>query len=590
MTESTSASSAPRAMWTVVRVAWRTAPASLLLAVVLEAAVGLSLPAMAKGTAIFAGGVSAQSASAMRLGVATIALATTAHWVIAGVAVRSRMTLIERTGFEFEKHFVESALSPPTLDHFSNPRVVQAGYLAREHVGMAGNAINAVLNAGSAFVRGASAVVLLVLADGTWLFLVVAAAVMAYSSARAAARSANADAASVGERRQARALVDASVAPESSAQLRAAGALGDIQRKIADLLATDLRCRRRAAWIALGWRVAGSVVFVVTLATLVAQSARRRGGVEELVLLASMSVYLSGMLHGISQASAAMRGSVQSALRVMDFCAIVRSPGPVETATPVIGPMTEVALENVSYSYGDGAPVLRDLSLRFSSGEVVGIVGENGAGKSTLVKILLGLLTPTHGRVSLARMYSKVEAAALFQDFAKPELLLRDAVGIGASSTSWSDADVCAAVAAGRVDISVPLDTQLGRSWNGIEPSGGQWQQIAMARAMMRSDAAVLVLDEPTASIDPERESRFLAALNEAVWSAKRRGALVFIVSHRLNALRCVDRVLVMADGRIIEDGTPRDLLSRDDGVFRSLYEKQAAGYSRRPTSAKGAT
>jgi ATP-binding cassette, subfamily B, bacterial len=229
---------------------------------------------------------------------------------------------------------------------------------------------------------------------------------------------------------------------------------------------------------------------------------------------------------------------------------------------------------------------LHRLSLRIEPGEKLALVGDNGAGKSTLIKLLLRLYEPTEGAISYggvdlrdfdpADLRSRV--GILFQDFVRYQFTAAENVGLGEVSALADRPRIESAVERGGAravidDLPQKLDTMLG-GWfeEGKELSGGQWQKIALARAFMR-DAEVLVLDEPTASLDAEAEHDLFVRLQKL---AGDRSAL--LISHRFSTVRLADRIAVLRDGRIEELGSHEELLARD-GRYAHLFKLQAAGY-----------
>ena len=236
-----------------------------------------------------------------------------------------------------------------------------------------------------------------------------------------------------------------------------------------------------------------------------------------------------------------------------------------------------VTAEGVAFTYpGAAAPILDGIHLTIRPGERVAIVGENGAGKSTLVKLLVGLYEPTQGsvRVGGARAAdARVRTAAVFQDFVAFHLTLRENVGFGDLSRMHDDHAVRAALQrAGLSDRVADLDAYLGRAFGDDDLSGGQWQRVALARAFFR-DAGLLVLDEPTATLDPLAELALFERFAELA-----SGRTAIMVSHRLGAARLADRVLVVQGGRIVEEGH-HDQLVAAAGVYAKLFEAQAQWY-----------
>jgi len=247
----------------------------------------------------------------------------------------------------------------------------------------------------------------------------------------------------------------------------------------------------------------------------------------------------------------------------------------------------EIAFEGVSFRYpGREEWALRDVTLRLAPGEKLGLVGENGAGKSTLVKLLLRLYEPTEGRILYggvdlrdldpADLRSRI--GAVFQDFVRYQFTAAENVGLGNPEQVEDRARIEEAVrraGAGPLVDSLPqgLDTVLG-GWfeSGHEISAGQWQKLAVARAFMR-DAEVLVLDEPTASIDAEAEHELFQRFRDL---AADRTAIV--ISHRFSTVRMADRIAVLHAGRLEDLGSHRELLERG-GRYAHLFRLQAQGY-----------
>jgi ATP-binding cassette, subfamily B, bacterial len=244
-----------------------------------------------------------------------------------------------------------------------------------------------------------------------------------------------------------------------------------------------------------------------------------------------------------------------------------------------------VEAEHVSFGYPHGRPVLQDVSLRIARGERIAIVGENGAGKTTLVKLLAGLYQPTDGVVRVdgvalgpdRAVEARRRVAAVFQDYAAFQLTARENIGFG--DLARMDDDGALAAAAARADIA-PLiaglpegfDAYLGREFGQTDISGGQWQRLALARAFFR-DADLLVLDEPTAALDPLAELALFTRFAELV-----EGRTAIMISHRLGMARLADRVLVLAHGAIVEEGRHAQLLAAG-GRYARMFEAQAQWY-----------
>jgi ATP-binding cassette subfamily B protein len=259
---------------------------------------------------------------------------------------------------------------------------------------------------------------------------------------------------------------------------------------------------------------------------------------------------------------------------------------PDETAEPL--PAFEVLrAEHLRFRYpGAEAAALDGIDLELRRGETVALVGENGSGKTTLAKILLGIYRPTEGRlvwdgldlttIDPARL--RRSAAVVFQDLARFQLSARDNVALGDVRRLDDEAAmVAAASGAGADDLVAALprgwDQILSRLFEGgVDLSGGEWQRLALARALFR-DAPFLVMDEPSAALDARAETALFAHLREIA-----EDRTVLFISHRFSTVRLADRIYVMADGQVVEQGTHDDLMARD-GHYAEMYRLQASMY-----------
>lgn len=219
-----------------------------------------------------------------------------------------------------------------------------------------------------------------------------------------------------------------------------------------------------------------------------------------------------------------------------------------------------IVLDGVGFRYGDGPPVLADLNLSIAPGEVVAVVGPNGAGKTTPMKLLAGLDVPTAGRASTP---ARADVAVLFQDFVRYPLPLADNVMLSAPDTDDRVGVLEALALAGAADLpaSLPagLDTPLSALFaGGVDLSGGQWQKVALARAIYgaRHGRRLLIMDEPTAHLDAGQEADFYERVVRTL-----TGTTIVLVSHRLSTVRSADRIVLLDGGRIAEEGSHPALL-----------------------------
>jgi ATP-binding cassette, subfamily B, bacterial len=253
-----------------------------------------------------------------------------------------------------------------------------------------------------------------------------------------------------------------------------------------------------------------------------------------------------------------------------------------------------IELRSVGFCYpGSDQPVVSDVSLTLPAGTTVALVGENGAGKTTLVKLLARMYDPTAGAVlvdgvdlrSIEPEAWRRRISAGFQDFVKFQFLAREAVGIGDVDRLDDTRVIRAALDradAGELVEHLPetLRTQLGKRFEGgHDLSGGQWQRIALARAFMRERPLLLLLDEPTAALDPEAEHALFERFAEASKvAAAETGGVTVLVSHRFSTVRMADVIVVLDSGGILETGT-HDELVKADGRYAELFAMQARAY-----------
>jgi len=246
-----------------------------------------------------------------------------------------------------------------------------------------------------------------------------------------------------------------------------------------------------------------------------------------------------------------------------------------------------IDFDHVTFTYPGGTePAVAGLSLHIRNGELVALVGENGAGKSTLIKLLLRFYDPDEGAIRVGGVNLREvdpetlrsRIGVLFQDYASYEFSVRENVVMGRPDGPVDDRRVMDALRDARSEwllkkMPKGLDSKVGRLFEGgHDLSGGEWQRLALARIMYR-DADVWILDEPTSSLDPEAEASIFAELKENL-----KGRIGIVISHRFSTVRIADRIAVIADGRVKEQGTHEELLHAN-GRYAELFELQAAGY-----------
>lgn len=307
--------------------------------------------------------------------------------------------------------------------------------------------------------------------------------------------------------------------------------------------------------------------------------------------LGQMTMYAAVLKQGqntVTTLLSTLSGGYEDLLYVSNLYALLGRESGQERGSAQTGPAPGqgYALDDVHFAYPNGKrPALTAVSLAIPAGEKLGIVGANGSGKSTLVKLLTGLYLPQSGRVMLDGLDTKdwdpatlfARTAAVFQPSQRYSLTAGENIAMGEGLRVEDRARLERAVEAGLAgpviaDLPEGLDTKLSRQFlDGRELSGGQWQRLALARAMLREGADILILDEPTAALDPAAEADFVRGLRG------RPGTLV-VISHRLSTLRWCDRIVVLEKGRIVQSGTP-EALAGSPGPYRDLFREQAEFY-----------
>jgi ATP-binding cassette subfamily B protein len=257
-------------------------------------------------------------------------------------------------------------------------------------------------------------------------------------------------------------------------------------------------------------------------------------------------------------------------------------------ATSGPNPQDGLHFEDVGFTYpGADSPALEGVNLHVTPGQTLALVGANGSGKTTLIKLLTRLYAPTHGRILLdGRDLQEWQPDALrrrvgviFQDFLRYQFLAGENIGVGderhyEDETRWQDAAEHAAAHDTLAGLPQGYRTQLGKWFDGgRELSGGQWQRVALARAFMRTDAQILVLDEPTSAMDASAEVEIFDRLQDQA-----KGRMSILISHRFSTVRRADHIAVLDGGRITEQGSHVELLAAA-GTYARLFEQQAQGY-----------
>ncbi len=502
----------------------------------------------------------------------------------------------ERT---LNRDIIDIVNGTPGVEHLDNHEFADTLALVRENLRRTRAIVEAVLQLGGLLVQSTVSIVILALLN-PWLTLLPVAAVPALLiSRRAQLLVDGAEEQVAQEIRRGRHLLDLATTVGSIREVRLYGAERRLLRLHHRDWAAASRAMASAGARAAALRALGQLIFAAAyggaIALVAVQALKGSSGIGDMVLVISLAAQVGAQ---VSNALTVL-GSVQSAGRTFERLDRLRgwseyAERPAATGTAPSRLTGGIRFEQVGFTYpGTDRPVLEGFDLELPAGSTVALVGENGAGKSTLVKLLCGLYRPTQGRIlvdgtDLAELdpaaWSR-RIAPLFQDFARLELLLRENVGIGAVDSIEDDEILRAALAAAdatSVADRVPngLDGLLGHEYgDGVELSGGQWQKLGLARALVRPAPLLMVLDEPAAALDAAAEHAVFSRFTEA---ATRRGvadgAVTLFISHRYSTVRDADLIVVLDGGRIRELGSHDELLAVD-GTYADLYRLQASVY-----------
>ena len=311
------------------------------------------------------------------------------------------------------------------------------------------------------------------------------------------------------------------------------------------------------------------------------------------ISLGQMTMYLMLFKQGQSAVSAslsAISGMYEDNLYLSNLYEYLEQPVPTSQGELQKGPVPGdgVRFEQVSFSYpGSAEPALQQVSLHIQPGDSLALVGENGSGKTTLIKLLTCLYQPDAGRILLDGLdlqqwnadALRQRIGVIFQDFGRYQFLVGENIGAGDMNhfedrQRWQQAAEMG-MAKDFIDkLPQQYDTQLGKWFKGgRELSGGQWQKIALARAFMRTKADLLVLDEPTATMDAAAEATIFEHFRDLS-----RGKMTILISHRFSTVRMADQIVVIDKGRIVEQGSHEQLMERG-GQYAYLFSLQAQGY-----------
>ena len=505
-----------------------------------------------------------------------------------------------RVGVAINRDTVTAAATMPGLEHLERPEYLDQLTLVNEGAENLVRSVFAVTDLISLGARIAIGVWLLATVDPVLVVVPLFAVPSVLLGPRAQACIERANQAAAERARASDHLHRLFTDPTAAMEMRVFGA-GHALDARADRLWNDVArtkfvgALKGAALSSAGWAIL-AVGYVGALTLVAVKAANGSASAGDVLLVAQLALQLRG---NIAQTTTSVRQAV-AAMRLTDRFLWLNDLAAKQTAafagsTPIPDQIDHgIRFDHASFSYpGTNTPVLRDVNVELPAGATVAIVGENGAGKTTLVKLLCRFYDPTTGHITIdgtdlteldaAEWHTRL--AGSFQDYLRLETQARHSIGVGDPPWRNDEDHVTAALErAGSKQLPTQwpdgLDTHLGKTYeDGIELSGGQWQRIAIARGMMRPAPLLLVLDEPSAALDPAAEQALYDRYTSAARRARADGGIVVLVSHRFSSVRMADLIVVLEHGTVTEVGTHDELLTRG-GQYAHMFRQQAAAYS----------
>jgi ATP-binding cassette, subfamily B, bacterial len=554
------------------------------------------------GLRVLIDGAIAGSLSRILIGAGLVAVLFTFSWLLAVIGGSQNSLLTDRVSLALGVRIARLAALLPTLEHFESPELLDrvdrltsgrrtlAG-APRQLIGLFGQALRAV-----------GIVVLLATVYLPVLAVPVLALAPALADRRAGRVQSDADRAITEDRRLLDQLFWLATTASSARELRTYGITGPLAERHRELAERVRRRAVRAAFVSALWEGLGWLVFalglVAAIVALVLGAADGHISPGSVVMAVTLMRRAQTQISRSTDTAGSFATSVSAARELLwleDRERALAGRQRSRAAVPhrLARGITIRQLEFI-YPGGDGEPALGPLDLELPAGSTVALVGENGAGKTTLVKLLCGMYAPSAGRIlvdgiDLAELDPagwRARISAAFQDFVRFNLMLQESVGIGELDRIEDVAAVGDALVrsgSGGLQERLPdgLQTRVGTRFTaGRELSGGEWQRLALARGLMRAAPLLVVLDEPTASVDAPTESALFERYAQAARTlGEANGTITLLISHRFSTVRSADLIVFLEHGQVLEVGSHGQLMATG-GTYAELFSLQAAGYA----------
>ena len=590
---------------------WRAAPGWLVYTGALLVAGAVTSVLYPVGLALVIDSALRHRADGVLFGVLLVGFLYTVSWALAMLAGSAGAVLSDRTSCYLTAHIADQLHAVSGVDHLERHAYLTELDLLQQNLRLLGNAPRQILLVIQVLVRTLGIVVILAVIYPLLGVLPLAALFPVTGERLSVWLRQRSDERLAADRRLANELFELATSAGPAKELRVFGVSGPLRDRHRELSRRVFSGTARASVLgglcgAAGWLLFAGA-FVAGIAVVVVRAADGTASVGAVVLAVTLVQRAQLQVGQAAAAIGQLLTTARTARRLLwleDYAAADRAGQAAARGLPPAGAAggpglppavlrRGITLREVSFGYPpDGGLVLDGVDVHLPAGAAVALVGENGAGKTTLVKLLTGMYQPTAGQVLLDGVPLadldlaawRERTAAAFQDFVRFELLAAEAVGVGdlprisqpaALESALERADATAVAAS----LPEGLDTRLGRSFTGgQELSGGQWQRLALARGMMRDLPLLLILDEPTASLDAITEAALFERYLSARQLASRSGAITLLVSHRFSTVRMADLIVVLDQGRVAASGDHASLI-RAGGLYAELYELQARAY-----------
>ena len=590
---------------------WRAAPGWLVYTGALLVAGAVTSVLYPVGLALVIDSALAHRPDGVLFGVLLVAFLYTVSWALAMLAGSAGAVLSDRTSCYLTAHIAEQLHAVSGVDHLERHAYLTELDLLQQNLRLLGNAPRQILLVIQVLVRTLGIVVILAVIYPLLGVLPLAALFPVTGERLSVWLRQRSDERLAADRRLANELFELATSAGPAKELRVFGVSGPLRDRHRELSRRVFSGTARASVLgglcgAAGWLLFAGA-FVAGIAVVVVRAADGTASVGAVVLAVTLVQRAQLQVGQAAAAIGQLLTTARTARRLLwleDYAAADRAGPAAARGSPPAGAAggpglppavlrRGITLREVSFGYPpDGGLVLDGVDVHLPAGAAVALVGENGAGKTTLVKLLTGMYQPTAGQVLLDGVPLadldlaawRERTAATFQDFVRFELLAAEAVGVGdlprmsqpaALESALERADATAVAS----ELPEGLRTRLGRSFTGgQELSGGQWQRLALARGMMRDLPLLLILDEPTASLDAITEAALFERYLSARQLASQSGAITLLVSHRFSTVRMADLIVVLDQGRITASGDHASLI-RAGGLYAELYELQARAY-----------